>query len=123
VGKNTAFPASGIQFDGQGGEQGLFAAIANQPSGVRKYRDFADGTSNTILVGTIERGKRICWTQPEDLEFSDDFPPLGKPGSFAAPYQSSDVTYGQFLMGDLSVKQLPKSLDAATLRRMLTIDD
>ncbi len=123
VGTNTAFPESGVHFDGQGGEQGLFNAIANQPSGVRQSREFTDGAANTILVGTVERGKGIFWTKPEDLEYSDDFPALGEPGSFAVLYGSSDVPFGQFLMGDMRVKQLPKSLDAETLRLMLTIDD
>ena len=123
VGTNTAFPEAGVHFDGQGGEQGLFNAIANQPSGVRQSREFTDGAANTILVGTVERGKGIFWTKPEDLEFSDDFPALGEPGSFAVLYGSSDVPFGQFLMGDMRVKQLPKSLDAETLRLMLTIDD
>ena len=71
----------------------------------------------------IESGKSVFWTKPQDLEYSDNFPAIGESGSFAAPYRSSNVTYGQFLMGDMSVQQLPKSLDAETLRLMLTIDD
>ena len=123
VGRNTAFPVAGVHFDGQSGEQGLFNALANQPAGVRRLQEFTDATNNTILVGAVQRGEKIFWTEPRDLEYSGGFPALGEPGSFAVPYQSSDVPYGQFLMGDLSVKQLPQSLDAETLRRMLTIDD
>jgi hypothetical protein len=60
------FVGPGAAFEGREGIE-----YSNQ------YRDFPDGTSNTILVFTASRA--VPWTKPEDVTYAPDqpLPPLG----------------------------------------------
>ena len=75
-------------------------------------QDFADGTSNTILV--VEAGDPVEWTKPDDLDASPGkpFPKMGgnvwRNGRFQA------------LLGDGSVKALRPDLPEPTLRALVT---
>ena len=95
--------------------------MKQQADGVRSQREFTDDTSTTVLVGTSDGP--ISWTKPQDLEFSDMLPALGMKGSFAAPYASSQGKYALFLFGDLHISAVSDSLPAATLHKLVRIDD
>ena len=68
-----------------------------------------DGLSNTIMV--VEGGKPVDWTKPGDLEFDGKaLPKLG--GMFDGQFHA--------LMGDGSVKRIPKGIDANVLLGSIT---
>ena len=75
-----------------------------------KITDFADGTSNTILV--VEGGVAVPWTKPVDLAFEPGkkLPAVGGifPGGFNAGF------------ADGSVRFLPKTTKAKTLEAYIT---
>jgi hypothetical protein len=119
TGKNTAFPRTGVKVtDGKnplaGFKPGTDSVVFGQ---------MVDGLSNTIVIGSVSPEQKIPWTKPEDIELKDDFPPLGKSGSFAAPYGSGAGAHGVFLLGDASVRTIRADIDGETLRRLLTIND
>ncbi len=49
-------------------------------------RKFLDGPANTVLVSSVEPGRKIPWTKPEDIDVGPDFRGFGKPGGIASPY-------------------------------------
>ena len=112
TGPGMAFSAEGPQFDGQKPDLGQGIRIAK----------FADGLSNTLLVGPIAPSEKIPWMKPQDLVIDDKFPLPGKPGSFSLPYKLPQGDCGPFLVADGSVQLLAKPKDLATLRGLLTID-
>jgi RNA polymerase sigma factor (sigma-70 family) len=69
-----------------------------------------DGTSNTLMV--VEAADTVSWTKPEDLTF-DPKKPLPKLGA-----EFPDTFLAGFCDG--SVRQLPRNLDANTLRALIT---
>ncbi len=91
--------------------------------GASGIRDFRDGTSNTILIGSVSPTRKIPWMKPEDVKFEEKFPALGKKGSFATPYESSGVASGVFLFSDGSVRSIRSDINPTTLRNLLTIAD
>ena len=109
----TAFSAIGSP-----GEPG-----SGRSEGGTTFRDFLDGTSNSILAGTVDVDKQIPWMKPQDLEFEQDFTKLGDKGGFATPYMSDNGDFGLFLLADGSVSQIQKSIAGEQFRRLLTIDD
>jgi hypothetical protein len=75
-----------------------------------RMKDFADGTTNTLLI--VEAGQPVPWTMPQDLPFYPDRPlpeltPLFK-----------DIIRAAY--GDGSVRYLPVNPDEATFRAMIT---
>ncbi|MGD9647719.1 MAG: DUF1559 domain-containing protein, partial [Pirellulales bacterium] len=111
TGPGTAFSAEGPQFDGQ----------KPKFDGGTSIRRFADGTSNTLLVGSVSPAEKIPWTKPQDVVLGDEFPVPGKPGSFALPFKLSAGDCGVFLFADGSVHILPGPDDMAKFRGLLTI--
>ena len=77
----------------------------------RKYADFEDGLSETLLCVEVAPDKAVTWTKPEDLVFDPADPKtclgLGKTDRFIV------------LFGDGATRWLPASLDAGTLRKLL----
>jgi hypothetical protein len=75
------------------------------------FKDFTDGTSNTILV--IEAGEPVPWTKPEEIEYDPDqpLPPL------RAPYKDL-IRIG---LGDGTRRYIyPWKMSEATLRAAIT---
>lgn len=86
-------------------------------------RNVIDGTSNTILVGTVDIDKRIPWMKPQDLELGRDFEKLGDEGGFATPYMSDDGDFGLFAIADGSVTSIHKSVPDDDFRNLLIMND
>jgi RNA polymerase sigma factor (sigma-70 family) len=75
-----------------------------------RLTQFADGTSNTIMV--VESARPVPWTKPEELLFdaNHDMPKLG--GIARDGFQA--------LMADGAVRFFPNATDADTLRAAIT---
>jgi hypothetical protein len=88
-------------------------------AGFEKHRalrlgpDFADGTSNTLLI--VEAGTAVPWTKPEDLHYSADEPLPQLGGLFADVFNAA--------LADGSVVALSKTCDQDALRKVITRDD
>jgi len=89
----------------------------------RRISEFWDGTSNTILVGSVSPERKIPWMKPEDITFDDDFPGIGKEGGFAAPYKTDKASGGVFARVDGSVTTIRTDVDMQVLRNLIQIDD
>jgi len=71
--------------------------------------DITDGASGTLMV--VEGGKPVDWTKPDDLAFDGKtVPKLG--GMFDGQFHA--------VMGDGSVKKIPKGIDAKVLLASIT---
>ena len=119
VGKGMAFSPEGAQYDGKN-----IASLVRDQKSHRRIGDFIDGTSNTIVVGSVSPDRRIPWLKPEDIIISlkDDVPKIGSKEGFSAPYRRENGTGGLFVFGDGSVRELTTSTSVELLRAMLTID-
>jgi len=93
-----------IVFTGEGTPFGMEKA----PS----FRDFTDGTSNTIAFVAAGPDKAVPWTKPQDLPFDPANP-------IAALGKISDRGFIVALF-DGSVHRLPKNIPAATLKALIT---
>src|SRR5262249_40529397 len=114
TGDDMAFTADGTEFDG--------GDIGTALKEGRGFRQFTDGTSNTLLVGPVGPDRKIPWMSPEDIVVDDKFPDLGKQGGFAAPYRSDNRGAAPFLRCDGSVLALLETIDRNTFRALLTLD-
>jgi hypothetical protein len=97
--------------------------VAGLTAATTTIADIRDGTSNTILVGPVSPERKIPWTKPEDVAWNDNFPALGRPGSFATPHQSDNRPAAAFVRADGSVLTERADLDLTALRRLLRIAD
>jgi hypothetical protein len=77
-----------------------------------RFRDFSDGSSNTMLVVEADESKAVPWTKPDDLEF-DPNDPLGTMGF------SGDETFS-FLLADGAVWRMSASEVTSILSGMIT---
>ena len=82
--------------------------------------DIRDGTSNTVLVGSISPDRKIPWTKPEDVPWSDAFPGSASRGSFATPHKFEGRPAAVFLRADGSASMERADLDLAALRRAVS---
>lgn len=115
VGDDTVL--STIQFDGT--EAGLKTALKD----CTRIEDLKDGTSNTIMIGTINPSEKIVWTEPRDVEVDQDQFKLSNPGSFATPHNltsQNEAGEALFGMGDGSVRNLPAKLPPAVVKTFFT---
>ncbi len=96
---------------------------ANRSVGRRRIADFRDGTSNSLLVGSVSPARKIPWMKPEDVAFDEQFPGLGKERGFAAPYKTDKGVGGVFLFADGAVTTIRDDIDLALLRNLVQIAD
>lgn len=89
------------------------------PNGT-SLRTVFDGTSNTIAVGPVGEDRKIPWTKPDDIPVAVTVPAPGKPGGFAAPYQSGGARVAPVLMLDGSVRLIPETIDPDQLAGLVT---
>lgn len=78
-----------------------------------RFADITDGLSNTILFVHANRDCAVTWTKPDDIEFDPQNPLkcLGEGGTFQA------------VLCDGSVHQIPATIDAETMRRLVNRHD
>jgi Protein of unknown function (DUF1559) len=119
TGTETIFPSAGIRMKKKSDKP--LSMLTGK--GVTRFRDITDGTSNTIILGPVGPEHKIPWMKPEDVAFTPTFPPLGKKGSFAAPYRSGASPFGPFAFADGRVASLRADLDVKTLRNLLQRND
>jgi hypothetical protein len=76
------------------------------------FRDVRDGTANTLLVVQAGPDRAVEWTKPDDLPFNPQDPlgALGRIGEQGIPA----------LMMDGSVHSLPRDIDPARLKGLVT---
>lgn len=86
--------------------------IGLKPEGQTGFRDFTDGTSNSILVVEASPNAAVPWTKPADVEIDLD-DPLAKLGK-ARP---RGFNVG---MGDGSVRVIAETIDPEVLKALLT---
>jgi len=119
-GEGTAFPPNTITFDGTPADVPVKVG-ASQKSTLRNFRD---GTTMSILVGTIDPAEKIVWSQPADLSFDAKKPvELGEPGGFAAPHRFERAPAGLFLRADGTVIVITIGRKADLISKLLTIAD
>jgi hypothetical protein len=119
TGKDTGFPLKGPKVT----DAKNWAKDFKRGRDSISFAEMTDGTSNTIIIGSVSPEAKIPWTKPEDIELADDFPGLGKTGGFAAPYRTSTAAYGVFLFGDASTRTIRSDIEAQTLHRLLRMND
>jgi len=89
----------------------------NEPLKWLRFRDFTDGTSNTILVVEVDEAHTVPWAKPVDLPFDPAKPDagigIGKriEGGFQAAFT------------DASVQIIPASVDKETLKNLMLRND
>lgn len=115
TGDAVAFAKEGIKMVGDG-KKGLGSV-----EGARRIVDFTDGTSNSLLAGSVNPEREIPWMKPEDVIVGEGDSGVGSLGEFAAPYMSELGSAGVFLFADGAVKTIRSNIDPATFRALLTI--
>lgn len=113
TGDDAAFSSDPIEFDGEEFNPVHFPG--------RSFREFTDGLSNTLMIGPVGPDRKIPWMKPEDIVVGDDFPELGKKGSFALPYKTERGDAGLFARGDGSVTTILEGVDMDLFRALVTI--
>lgn len=83
------------------------------PQGQRRFTDFVNGTSNTIVV--ITAANAVPWTKPEDVPF--------EPGGALPAFNTKFKGGTHVLIGDGSVRLMPHNTPEAEWRRQFSIND
>ena len=115
VGADAGFVTA--KFNGQKNDLGR--AIQQGTS----IRTFLDGSTNTVLVGSISPKSEIPWTKPEDIALNEKTPALGKENGFATPYDAKLGQAGLFVMCDGSVQTIRADIEKEQFRRLLQRND
>lgn len=89
--------------------------LAFLPETCRKVGDFTDGRSNTVLVMEVNRELAVHWMAPVDLDMAT---------AISLPEIQSQSHKGGFhvLLADDAVQHLPKEIDRAALKALLTVN-
>ena len=80
-----------------------------------EFKQVTDGTSNTILYVEVDDQHAVLWTKPEGLPYNAENPGAGLGGQFEGGFAAAYC--------DGSVRFIPSSVPADTLRRLLLRDD
>jgi len=86
-------------------------------------RNITDGTSNTVIISSVEPGRKIPWTKPEDIDVGPAFKGFGQPGGIAAPYTFHGPGGGKaapFAFADGSVRMIGASVNPRVLEALIT---
>ena len=78
----------------------------------RKFRDFIDGLSNTILVLETPGDRAVQWTRPDDIKLPADNP--------LQPLTENRKNGFHAVFGDGAVKFLSNTVDPELFKRLLT---
>ena len=87
-------------------------------------QNITDGTSNTVIISSVEPGRKIPWTKPEDIDVGPAFKGFGQPGGIAVPYTFHGPGGGKaapFLFCDGSVRVIAKTMHPRILESLMTI--
>jgi len=115
TGARMAFTAEGAKYDGNAND------LSSVYSPGTEGQSITDGSSNSLQVGPVGPERKIQWMKPEDILVDDNFPQLGKKGSFVLPYKTEKGSAAPFLRCDGSVAAILESIDNETFRSLLTI--
>jgi len=88
------------------------SVVTSEQGGIR-LNDIPDGASKTILFVGANSDHAVTWTKPQDIRFDPKQPleGLGRRGYFQA------------VLADGSVHQIPSTISAETMRRLVYRDD
>ncbi len=86
--------------------------------GVRKFADFKDGPSQTVMAIAV-RNTKIAWYEPRDANFDGERLWLGDPANKQPAPIAKDIF---LLMADGTVRHCEHGLSPETLRAVITID-
>jgi hypothetical protein len=117
----VAVVGEGMAFSPEGAKPRSDNLRGSEPG--RGASEFADGLADTLVVGEVGPDRKIPWMKPEDLELdaSGSVPALGKPGSFAMPYQAGRGFAAPFLRGDTSTVAILEGINDSAWRSLFTI--
>jgi hypothetical protein len=79
------------------------------------FRDFQDGTSNTIAVVEVADSHAVPWTKPADYEFDSASPPTGLTGLYTGGFNA--------LLCDGAVRFVGEATSPSTLKLLFTRND
>jgi hypothetical protein len=106
--------------------EGTKQTAPNKPpigAGGLRISRITDGTSNTMMIGSVEPERKIPWTKPEDIDVGPAFKVFDRAGGIAARYQSrgrSGGKAGPVLLCDASVHVIDASINPRKLEALLT---
>ena len=87
------------------------------------FQNITDGTSNTVMISSVEPGRKIPWTKPEDIDVGPAFKGFGQPGGIAAPYTFHGRGGGKaapFVFRRRSVRMIGASVNPRMLAALIT---
>ena len=80
----------------------------------------ADGTHDTLAMGSVSPKSKIPWTKPEDIVCDRNLPPLGQLGSFATPHKNAGKSAGVFASCDDRVLAIRSDIDMNLFLQLTT---
>ena len=117
----AALVGPGAVFRAEGAKQ---TDPQNPPlAGGLSIQKITDGTSNTVMISSVEAGQKIPWTKPEDIDVGLAVKGPGPPRGFAARYTSQGPGGGEaapFLFCDGSVRRISKTMNASALEALIS---